>query len=98
MQPATSLSACRVALVTDVLTEEDGEEDEGCYVEDLQILELLVQPADDRRRQEDGEESDGQPARIVTVRFLTKDNPKVTNMVVTRLKSDSNATPTNVGK
>ena len=68
MQPAINITvSLRIALVIDMLTEEDGEEDEGCYVKDLQILELLVQPADDRRRQEDGEESDGQPARIVEV-------------------------------
>ena len=68
MQPAINITvSLRLALVIDVLTEEDGEEDEGCYVEDLQILELLVQPADDRGRQEDGEESDGQPARMVEV-------------------------------
>lgn len=78
MQPSRrpTISVAEIMSCQRLLTEEDGEKDKRHDVENLEVLEFLVQPADDRRSQEDGKESDRQPGRQDTL-AICRSGPKV---------------------
>jgi hypothetical protein len=95
MQPRLRVS-CLSGQEDHALTEEYGETDKRSDVEYFEVLEPLAVHADKGGHHEDCEESDGQPK--VGESASRKARLTFTNMVVTRLRSVSKATPTRVGK